>query len=148
MALRLLYLIFRQLVAWLGLLARSSRSKNAEIPGAASRGCRAPSPGEQTATVLGRPRHLCGADPVAVPGRSPASDRHPRHSAALAPGPGGTALDPAPLASHRRPVHGIRARPAGTAPGRREPDLGIPEKPRRTDRKSTRLNSSHANISY
>jgi hypothetical protein len=30
-ALRLLYLIFRQLVAWLGLLAHSSRSKNAEI---------------------------------------------------------------------------------------------------------------------
>jgi putative transposase len=30
-ALRLLYLIFRQFVAWLGLLARSSRSKNAEI---------------------------------------------------------------------------------------------------------------------
>src|SRR6185312_2758978 len=28
---RLMYLIFRQLVAWLGLLARSSRSKNAEI---------------------------------------------------------------------------------------------------------------------
>ncbi len=31
MALRLLYLIFRQLTAWLGLLARSSPSKNAEI---------------------------------------------------------------------------------------------------------------------
>jgi putative transposase len=30
-ALRLLYLIFRQLIAWLGLLARSSRSTNAEI---------------------------------------------------------------------------------------------------------------------
>jgi putative transposase len=30
-AVRLLYLIFRQLVAWLGLLARSSTSKNAEI---------------------------------------------------------------------------------------------------------------------
>ncbi|MGH3913908.1 MAG: integrase core domain-containing protein [Pseudonocardiaceae bacterium] len=31
MVLRLLELIFRQLIAWLGLLARSSRSKNAEI---------------------------------------------------------------------------------------------------------------------
>ncbi len=31
MALRLLYLIFRQLIAWLGLLARSTTSKNAEI---------------------------------------------------------------------------------------------------------------------
>src|ERR687893_1009358 len=31
MALRLLYLIFRQLIAGLGLLARSSRSKNVEI---------------------------------------------------------------------------------------------------------------------
>jgi putative transposase len=30
-AVRLLYLIFRQLVAWVGLLARSSRSKNVEI---------------------------------------------------------------------------------------------------------------------
>jgi hypothetical protein len=30
-AVRLLYLIFRQLVAWLGLLARSPTSKNAEI---------------------------------------------------------------------------------------------------------------------
>jgi hypothetical protein len=27
----LLYLVFRQLMAWLGLLARSSRSKNAAI---------------------------------------------------------------------------------------------------------------------
>ncbi|MCA1709251.1 MAG: integrase core domain-containing protein [Actinobacteria bacterium] len=31
MAVRLLYLIFRQLVAWLGLLARGAQSKNAEI---------------------------------------------------------------------------------------------------------------------
>ncbi|HEX6401676.1 MAG TPA: integrase [Pseudonocardiaceae bacterium] len=31
MAMRLLYLVLRHLLAWLGLLARSSRSKNAEI---------------------------------------------------------------------------------------------------------------------
>ncbi len=31
MTVRLLYLIFRQLIAWLGLLARNSRAKNAEI---------------------------------------------------------------------------------------------------------------------
>ena len=31
LALRLLYLVFRHLVAWLGLLALSSRSKNAEF---------------------------------------------------------------------------------------------------------------------
>ncbi|MDQ3904014.1 MAG: hypothetical protein M3300_00835 [Actinomycetota bacterium] len=30
MAVRLLYLVFRQMMAWFGLLARSSRSKNAE----------------------------------------------------------------------------------------------------------------------
>jgi hypothetical protein len=28
---RLLYLIFRQVLAWLGLLARSTQAKNAEI---------------------------------------------------------------------------------------------------------------------
>ena len=31
MAVRLLYLIFRQILAWLGLLARSAQSKDAEI---------------------------------------------------------------------------------------------------------------------
>ena len=31
MAVRLLYLIFRQVLAWLGLLARSAQSKNAKI---------------------------------------------------------------------------------------------------------------------
>ena len=31
MAVRLLYLIFRQVMAWLGLLARGTQSKNAEI---------------------------------------------------------------------------------------------------------------------
>ncbi|MCA1835669.1 MAG: integrase [Actinobacteria bacterium] len=31
MAVRLVYLIFRQVIAWLGLLARSAQSKNTEI---------------------------------------------------------------------------------------------------------------------
>ena len=31
MAVRLLYLVFRQVMAWFGLLARSSRSKNVEV---------------------------------------------------------------------------------------------------------------------
>ncbi|MCA1822027.1 MAG: hypothetical protein LC644_09845 [Pseudonocardia sp.] len=31
MVVRLLYLIFRQVMAWLGLLARSAQSKNTEI---------------------------------------------------------------------------------------------------------------------
>ena len=31
MAVRLLYLVFRQVMAWFGLLARSARSKNVEI---------------------------------------------------------------------------------------------------------------------
>jgi hypothetical protein len=34
---RLLYLLFRHLVAWLGLLARSSGSKNAEISSSATK---------------------------------------------------------------------------------------------------------------
>ena len=40
MAVRLLYPIVRQVMAWLGLLARSAPSKNAEILSAASRGGR------------------------------------------------------------------------------------------------------------
>jgi hypothetical protein len=45
-AMRLMYLIFCKFVARLGLMARSSRSKNAKIVVLAVRGRRAPSPGE------------------------------------------------------------------------------------------------------
>ena len=71
-------------------------------PGAPSRGCRAPSPGEQTAAVLGRSSCVRGADPVAVPGWETASDRRPCHGAALAPGSGNPALDPTPSTAHPR----------------------------------------------
>jgi len=63
-------------------------------PGAAPRGRRARSPGEQTAAVLGRPGSIRGPDPVAVPGWPSASDRYPRHGLAVAPGPGDPTLDP------------------------------------------------------
>lgn len=106
-------------------------------PGAAPRDCRAPSPGEQTAAVLGRPSCIRVADPVAVPGCPTASDHRPCHGAALAPGSSNPTLDPHSPAPHRRPVHSIRARLFGAAPGRREPDRGLSQDPGRTRR--TRL---------
>ena len=52
-----------------------------------------------------------------------ASDRHARHGVAVASGPDDATLDPAPT-PHRRPLHGIRATPAGAATGLREPTWG------------------------
>jgi hypothetical protein len=72
--------------------------------------------------------------PIAVPGLPTASDRHPRHGVALAPGPGEATLEPASTPPHRRPLHGIRTAPAGTATGLGEPDLGLPADPGRTCR--------------
>src|SRR3712207_9233893 len=66
-------------------------------------------------------------DALPISGPAPALAAHPARGA---PPPGG---EPAPAAGVLRPAGGGRRRPA-------LPDLG--------DRKSTRLNSSHANISY
>ena len=87
MAVRLLYLIFRQMMAWLGLLVRSAQPNNAEILVLRHEDLRTTPPGQQTATVLGRPPGVRGTDPVTVPGLSTASDRHPGHHLAVAPGP-------------------------------------------------------------
>jgi hypothetical protein len=65
-AVRLLYLIFRQVMAWLGLLARSAQSTNAEIR-AAPGGRPVTSPGAPTAPVLGRPGRVEG-DQVTLSG--------------------------------------------------------------------------------
>jgi hypothetical protein len=51
-AVQLLYLIFRQVSAWLGLLARSAHSNNAEILVLRHEVARVAPPGEQAATVL------------------------------------------------------------------------------------------------
>jgi hypothetical protein len=72
-----------------------------------------------------------GTDSAGVPGLPAASDRHPRHDRAMAPGPGQATLDPT-SPSHRRPSHGARTAPVGPAAGRRELHLGLPAHPRRT----------------
>jgi putative transposase len=113
---RLLYLIFRHLLAWLGLLARSSRSKNAEI---LVLRVRSPYYGAKWAD------RVC-------PGPTVRCSRHwpgccPRLATCIGSSPlprscGGTetwetALDPAPTPPHRRPVHDIGATPVGATPG-------------------------------
>jgi putative transposase len=106
MAVRLLYLIFRQLMAWLGLLARSSRSKNVEILVLR----------HEVAVLrrqVSRPRLSWANRAVftALTRLLSQASRLPRivtpcHGVAVAPGPGDPALDPAPTAPNRRPPHG------------------------------------------
>src|SRR5919206_3229145 len=70
-------------------------------PRASARGRRVTPPGQQTATVLGGPGSVCGLDPVVVPGLSTASQRHPGHDFAVAPGVGEATLDSAPRPAKR-----------------------------------------------
>src|SRR2546421_4082258 len=79
--------------------------KERRNPRASPRGRRVTPPGEQTATVLGRPSGVRGTDPVAVARVSAASDRHPGHDPAVAPRPGEATLDSAPKSPKRRPAH-------------------------------------------
>src|SRR5437588_6702855 len=84
-------------------------------PRAATRGRRVTPSGAQTATVLGGPGGVGGADRVAVPGLPNASDRHPGHDLAVAPGSGEATLDSAPRPPKRWPAHGTGAAPVGAA---------------------------------
>jgi hypothetical protein len=61
---RLLYLIFRQVMVWLGLRARNAQSTNAEILVLRHEVTVFTPPGQPTATVLGGPGGVRGLDPV------------------------------------------------------------------------------------
>ena len=118
MAVRLLYLIFRQVMAWPGLLARSAHSKNAEILVLR----------HEVALLrrqVSRPR-LSWADRAGFAALarllSPVCDgiaSHPGHDRAVAPGVGEAALQ-APRPSTRRLAHGAGAASVGAAAGHRE----------------------------
>jgi len=78
-AVGLLYLIFRQVMAWLGLLARSAQSKNVEIRVLRTRLlCYAARCADRD--FFGPTGRRCGIDPVTAPDLLTASHRHPgRH---------------------------------------------------------------------
>src|SRR2546421_1763839 len=107
-----------------GLAGTASSQRTIEErgnPRARARGRRITPPDAQTATVLGG---VCSTDTVTVPSWPIASDRHPGHHLAVAPGSGEAALDSAPRPSKRRPPHPTRAASVGAAAGRRELLLG------------------------
>ena len=125
MAVRLLYLIFRQVIVRCGLLARSAQSKNAEILVLR----------HEVAVLrrqVRRPR-LSWADQAVVaaltrllsPRLSAASNCYPGHDPAVAPGLDEATLDSASRPPKRRPTYGTGAAPVGAATGCRELLLGL-----------------------
>jgi hypothetical protein len=128
-SLRLLYLIFGQLLSWLTLLGRTTSSKDIELLVLRHEVAvlRRTNP---AAPELGRSSAVRCADPVPLPGPARPPPDHPGHRPALAPPPGDQEMD---LPEHRRPPAHRRhhRRPDRTArPG--ESDLGIPARARRT----------------
>jgi hypothetical protein len=122
LAVRLLYLIFRQVMAWFGFLARSSRSKNAEILVL-----------RHEVAVLRRQvrrSRLSWADRAVFVALTRLLNQFAHLQRIVTPA---TVLRwhrdlvtrrwPPP---HRRPLHGCRAAPTGAAAGVRELNLGIP----------------------
>jgi putative transposase len=133
-AVRLLYLIFRQLIAWLGLLARSAQSTNAEILVL-----------RHKVTVLRRqvrrPR-LPWADRAVFAALTRLLSQACRRHRLVTPATilrwhrdlSEATLDSAPRSPKRWPAPGTRAAPVGAAAGRRELLLRLSTHPWRTRR--------------
>lgn len=126
----LLYRLLNVLVSWLVLLSRSSASKDAEIPVLRHAGCGVGQGESETAAGMdgsGDPGRV-GADHAE--GAERASDRHPRHAAALAPSAADRQVAPAQASWPSADRQGLDR--ADRAAGRREPHLGCRPYPGRT----------------
>jgi hypothetical protein len=102
-SLRLIYLIFIQLLSWLLLLARSSAAKDVELLVLRHEIAVLRRTTRKTAAGLGRPDNPIRTHPTAAPNTPPTPPGYTKHHPALAPSPGRQKVDlSAPI---RAPAH-------------------------------------------